>query len=130
MRHLPFARLVTAAVFAAAAAAAHAANCDALDGCAAKACRIDAQLDAAKAAGNAKQVAGLTRARGEIAHCSDDGLKAKRAMALAQAQKKIDARNAELARAQATGDAKKVARAQKKLDNAQSVYKELEASPL
>jgi hypothetical protein len=35
-----------------------------------------------------------------------------------------------LTRAQATGDPAKVKKAQKKLDNAQAVYKELQNSPL
>jgi hypothetical protein len=104
--------------------------CDAPDPCAAKACRLDAQIAQAKAAGKTKELAALEKTRAENTHCSDDGLKAKRAAALAQAQQGIDKRTAELAKAQATGDPAKIKKAQKKLDNAQAVHKELQGSPL
>lgn len=128
--HLRPYSLAAVAALALLATSARAANCDAMDLCAAKACRLDLQIAQAKAANNARQLAGLERAKAESGHCSDDGLKAKRQMALEQAQKKIDVRQAELAKAQAGGSAKKIAKAQKKLDNARSVRTELEASPL
>ncbi len=122
--------LLATTLLLASGSALAAAQCAGLDGCAAKACRIDAQLEQAKAAGNTKQIAGLEKARVETQHCSDDGLKAKRQAALAQAQKRIDQRTTELTAAQATNNPAKIKKAQKKLDNAQSVYKELQASPL
>ena len=126
--------LLRAAVLAAfgfiASAACAATACDTPDPCADRACRLDAQIAQARAAGKTKELAALENTRAENTHCSDDGLKAKRAAALAQAQQSIDKRTAELTRAQATGDPAKVKKAQKKLDNAQAVYKELQNSPL
>jgi hypothetical protein len=117
--------------FAFAGPAAYAATaCDTPDPCAARACRLDAQIAQAKAAGKTKELAALESTKAENTHCSDDGLKAKRKAALAQAQQSIDKRTAELTKAQATGDPANVKKAQKKLDNAQAVYKELQNSPL
>ena len=113
------------------ASGTHAATaCDTPDPCAARACRLEAQVAQARAAGRTKEVASLEHAQAENTHCSDDGLKARRAAALAQAQQGIDKRTADLAKAQSTGDAAKIRKAQKKLDNAQAVYKELQDSPL
>ena len=42
-----------------------------------------------------------------MAHCSDDGLKQKRKVALEQAQHRIDRREAELKKVEATGNATK-----------------------
>jgi len=44
-----------------------AAACEKLDGCAAKACRIEAQIAEAKADGKARLLPSLERARAEIA---------------------------------------------------------------
>jgi succinate dehydrogenase/fumarate reductase flavoprotein subunit len=124
-------RATLLAVFGFAASGACAATaCDTPDPCAARACRLDAQVAQARAAGKTKELAALERAQVENTHCSDDGLKVKRAAALTQAQQGIDKRSAELAKAQASGNPAKVKKAQKKLDNAQAVYKELQNSPL
>jgi hypothetical protein len=106
------------------------ASCEQADGCAAKACRIDAEIVRAKAKGDARQLARLERERGEIVHCSDDGLKQKRKVALEQAQLRIDRSEAELHKAEATGDAKKVKAAQHKLDSARHAFAQLQSSPL
>ena len=121
--------IATTVAFAAPLAWA-AASCDALDPCAAKACRLDAQIAQAKAKGNTRQLAGLERARAEMVHCSDEGLKQKRKVALEQAQRRIDQRAADLRKAQATGDAAKLKKAQRNLDSARKAYSEIESSPL
>ena len=113
-----------------AAPASAATSCTALEGCAAKACRIDAELGEAKAKGNAKLVASLTRERPEIAHCNDDGLKQKRKVALDQAQRRIDLREAELKKAQAGGDAAQQKKAERRLDSAKTAYADIKNSPL
>ena len=113
--------IATAIAFATPLACA-AASCDALDPCAAKACRIDAQIAQAKANGNTRQLASLERARGEMVHCSDEGLKQKRKVALEQAQRRIDQRSADLKKAEATGDAAQLKKAQRKLESARKAY--------
>ena len=107
-----------------------AVSCDALDPCAAKACRLDAEIAAARAKGNTRALVRLERARAEEVHCSDDGLKQKRKVALEQAQRRVDRREAELKKAEASGDAAKVKKAQRNLESARKVYAELEQSPL
>jgi hypothetical protein len=98
--------------------------------CAEKAARIDAQIAQAKAKGNSKTVATLERARSEMVHCSDDGLREKRNMALQQAQQRIDLRQADLKKAEASGDPAKIKKAQRDLDGARKVYAQIESSPL
>jgi Protein of unknown function (DUF1090) len=131
-----YAWCIRAAVIAAASLGmqlAHAAAaCEKLEGCAAKACRIDAQIEEAKAAGKtkAKALSSLERERAEIAHCSDDGLRQKRKVALDQAQHRIDLRQADLKKAEAKGDPAKIKKAQKNRDSAQHAYDEIKNSPL
>ena len=107
-----------------------AAACEKLDGCAAKACRIDAQIAEAKADGKTRLLPSLERSRAEIAHCSDDGLKQKRKVALEQAQARIDQRADDLKKAEAKGDPAKVKKAQRKLDSARHAFDEIQNSPL
>jgi hypothetical protein len=107
-----------------------AAACDQVEGCAAKACRIDAQIAEAKADGKTRLLPSLERSRAEIAHCSDDGLKQKRKVALEQAQARIDQRAADLKKAEATGDPAKIKKAQSKLDSAHHAFDEIRNSPL
>jgi hypothetical protein len=121
---------IAAAVCIAAPLADAAASCDAMDPCAAKACRIDIEIAKAKPKGSARQLARLERARAEMAHCSDDGLKQKRKVALDQAQHRIDQREADLKKAEASGDAAKIKKAQRKLESARKAYAEIEKSPL
>ena len=104
--------------------------CDELDPCAAKACRIDTELAQAKAKGNARDVARLERARSEMGHCSDEGLKQKRKMALEQAQRRVDKRAADLQKADAAGDAAAIKKAQRKLESARKTLTDLQNSPL
>jgi hypothetical protein len=107
-----------------------AAACENLDGCAAKACRIDAQIAEAKADGKGRLLPSLERSRAEIAHCSDDGLKQKRKVALEQAQRRIDLRADDLKKAEAKGDPAKIKKAQQKLDSARDAFNEIKNSPL
>ena len=51
-------------------------------------------------------------------------------MALEQAQRRVDLSAAELEKAQATGDATKIKKAQRKLDSARKSYSAIEKSPL
>jgi hypothetical protein len=122
---------IAAAVSAVAPLASAAASCDALEPCAAKACRLDAEIAQAKAKGKTtRQLATLERARGEMVHCNDDGLKQKRKVALEQAQRRIDQRAAELKKVEASGDAAKIKKAERKLESARKAYAEIEKSPL
>ena len=121
---------IAAAISAVAPLASAAASCDALAPCAAKACRLGAEIAQAKAKGKTRQLAALERTRAEIAHCNDDGLKQKRKVALEQAQRRIDRREAELKKAEASGDAAKVKKAQRNLESARKAYTEIEKSPL
>ena len=107
-----------------------ATSCDKLDPCAAKACRLDAEIAVAKAKGNTRALTALERARTEVVHCSDDGLKQKRKVALEQAQRRIDQRAAELKKAEASGDAAKVKKAERRLESSRKAYAEIEKSPL
>ena len=107
-----------------------AASCDALEPCAAKACRLDAEIAQAKAKGKTRQLAALERARAEMVHCNDDGLKQRRKVALEQAQRRIDRRGAELKKAEGSGDAAKVKKAQRNLESARKAYAQIEKSPL
>jgi hypothetical protein len=131
MRFARVARVAIAATLSLAAPLALAAgSSDSPGPCAAKAARIDAQLAQAKAKGNIKAVANLERARSEMVHCSDDGLREKRNMALQQAQQRIDSREADLKKAEASGDPAKIKKAQRDLDGARKVYAQIESSPL
>jgi hypothetical protein len=98
--------------------------------CAEKTRRIDAEIAQAKAKGNARALASLERARADMVHCSDDGLREKRKMALEQAQHRIDQREADLKKTEASGDAAKIKKAQRNLESARKVYSEIESSPL
>jgi hypothetical protein len=105
-------------------------ECDALGPCAARTCRLDAQIARARDKGQARDVAALERQRAGMAYCSDDGLRQKRKMALDRAQARIDRRQAELAKAQATGDAAKIRKAERNLESARKAYAGVESSPL
>ena len=117
-----------AAVFSAAAPLATAA--DVTGPCAEKARRIDAEIAQAKAKSSTRMLANLERARADMVHCSDDGLREKRRMALEQAQQRIDQRDADLKKAEASGDAAKIKKAQRNLESARKVYTDIESAPL
>lgn len=121
---------IAIAVSIAAPLAGAAASCDSMEPCAAKACRLDAEIAQAEAKGKTRQVASLQRARAEMVHCNDDGLKQKRKVALEQAQRRIDRREAEFKKIEASGSAAKVKKAQRNLESARKAYAEIEKSPL
>jgi hypothetical protein len=123
-------RIAIAAAISAAPLADAAVSCDAMDPCAARACRIDIEIAKAKAKGSTSQLARLERARAEMAHCSDDGLKQKRKVALEQAQRRIDQRESDLKKAEAGGDAAKIKKAQRRLESARKAFAEIQTSPL
>ena len=58
--------------------------------------------------------------------CNDDGLKQKRKVALEQAQRRIDRREAEARKVEASGNAAKVKKAQRNLESARKAYAEIE----
>jgi hypothetical protein len=124
-------RIAIALVACSAAPLVHAdPSCDTPDPCAAKACRLDTEIAQARVNGSSSELARLERARGELAHCSDDGLKQKRKVALEQAQRRIDERTADLRKVEASGDTAKIKKAQRKLESARKAYSEIESSPL
>jgi hypothetical protein len=128
-----FIRIAIAAALSvtiAAPLASAAGPCDELDPCAARACRIDTEIARAKAKGNTKDVARLERARSEMGHCSDEGLKQKRKMALEQAQRRVDQRAADLQKAEASGNAAAIKKAQRKLESARKTLTDLQNAPL
>jgi uncharacterized protein DUF1090 len=104
--------------------------CESLEPCAARACRLDAEIVRAKEKGNAKQLTALERQRADMVHCSDEGIKQKRKMALEQAQARIDRREAELKKLATSGDAAKIKKAERDLQSARKTYAEIEKSPL
>ena len=65
-----------------------------------------------------------------MAHCSDDGLKQKRKVALEQAQRRIDQREADLKKAEAGGNAAKIKKAERKLESARKAFADIKSSPL
>jgi hypothetical protein len=128
-----FIRIAVAAALSvtiAAPLASAAGPCDELDPCAARACRIDTEIARAKAKGNTKDVARLERARSEMGHCSDEGLKQKRKMALEQAQRRVDQRAADLQKAEASGNAAAIKKPQRKLESARKTLTDLQNAPL
>ena len=125
------ARLALASALSFAVPIAWAATaCESLTPCAARACRLDADIAKAKARGDAKGLAALERQRADMVHCSDEGVQERRKMALRQAQARIDKREAELEKAEATRDPAKIKKAQKDLESAQKSYADIEKSPL
>src|SRR5262249_19088922 len=118
--------VVSAAALGAPLANAAVACEDVKDPCAARACRIDADLAKAQAKGNASDVARLERAKSEMSHCSAEGLEQKRKMALDQAQRRVDQRAADLKKAEATGNAAAIKKAQGKLDGARKTLTDLQ----
>ncbi len=121
---------VATALSVAAPLACAAASCDAMDPCAARECRIDAEIAQAKAKGNDRQLTSLERSRAELVHCDTEGLKQKRKVALEQAQRRIDQRAADLEKAEAIGNASKIKKAHRKLESARKAYAEIQSSPL
>lgn len=93
--------------------------------CEAKRHSIEAQITEAKAHGNKQQLAGLERAlRATTAHCTDAGLAREREARIRKAQQEVAQREADLAKAQKSGDTKKIDKRNEKLDAARRELEE------
>ncbi|ECC7843040.1 DUF1090 domain-containing protein [Salmonella enterica] len=88
-------------------------------GCIAKRQDVENQIIYAREHNNTNQIAGLQKALREIEdHCTYSQLLKKRQLKIAEKEKKVAERQAELERAKETGNLKKMAQKQKKLDRA------------
>jgi len=102
-----------------------------LTGCAAKQQAISAQIEQARAHGNAEQQAGLEKALSEVqAHCTDAGLRKEREQKVLDARHEVNQRTKDLDKAMKKGDAEKINKRKDKLAEAkkelQSAVEELE----
>lgn len=102
-----------------------------LTGCAAKQQAISAQIEQARAHGNADQLAGLEKALSEVqAHCTDAGLRKEREQKVLDARHEVNQRTKDLDKAMKKGDAEKINKRKDKLAEAkkelQSAVEELE----
>ena len=89
--------------------------------CEAKITRIEREVGQAQAQGRQHQIAGLQRAlRATQSHCTDASLAADRESDIKKATKEVAEREQKLAKAQAKGDAQKIASQQADLDKARS----------
>ena len=89
--------------------------------CAAKITRIELEVGQAQAQGRQHQIAGLQKAlRATQSNCTDASLAADRESDIQKATKKVAEREQKLAKAQAKGDAQKIARQQADLEEARS----------
>ena len=89
--------------------------------CAAKITRIELEVGQAQAQGRQHQIAGLQKAlRATQSNCTDASLAADRESDIKKATKKVAEREQKLAKAQAKGDAQKIASQQADLDKARS----------
>jgi Protein of unknown function (DUF1090) len=89
-------------------------------GCAAKRQELNQQIEQAHASRNGQQEAGLKRALEENQeHCIDDSLKARRHKKVAELQEEVTEREADLKKAEAKGNARKIEQRKAKLAEAQ-----------
>ena len=87
-----------------------------LTGCAAKQQAISAQIEQARAHGNAEQQAGLEKALSEVqAHCTDAGLRKEREQKVLDARHEVNQRTKDLDKAMKKGDAEKINKRKDKL---------------
>ena len=95
-------------------------QCVAATGCEAKFCRIQADLDHAKAAGNTRRADGLRTALKQArASCTPESLQADYTRDVAEKEGKVREREEELRDARTDGRARKIEKAEKKLREAQ-----------
>lgn len=107
--------LSLASTFTISSSAIYAATLD----CAAKKVEIENQIGYAKKYNNADQVAGLESALANITqNCSDTGLLEKKAQQVADKQREVLKRENDLAEAKRSGNNKKIAKQQQKLQKA------------
>ncbi|EJN6080864.1 DUF1090 domain-containing protein [Salmonella enterica] len=94
-------------------------------GCAAKKQEVENQITYAREHSNIHQISGLQKALREIEeHCTDPQLLKQRQLKIAEKEKKMAERQAELEQARETGNAKRMAQKQKKLDRAREELQE------
>lgn len=97
-----------------------------LTGCAAKQQAISAQIEQARAHGNADQQAGLEKALSEVqANCTDAGLRKEREQKVLDARHEVNQRTKDLDKAMKKGDAEKINKRKDKLAEAK---KELQSA--
>ena len=92
---------------------------DASPACAAKRANIESHISEAQARGRSQELRGLQRAlKANQANCTDASLARERAQQIAKAERELAERQSDLQEAERTGDAKKIASRQAKLDEA------------
>ncbi|WP_434777215.1 DUF1090 domain-containing protein [Neisseria sp. Ec49-e6-T10] len=97
--------------------------------CADKQRAIETEISYAKAHNNTYRLQGLNRALADVkAYCTDEGLQAKRQEKVTEKEHDVAKAERELKAAQAKNDSKKIAKKQKKLQEALSDLAEAKAS--
>lgn len=96
-----------------------------LTGCAAKKHEISAQIEQAKAHGNAEQQAGLEKALDEVnQHCTENGLRKEREQKVLDARHEVNQRTKDLDKAMKKGDPEKIEKRKTKLAEAKEELKQ------
>jgi len=108
-----------------AAWAAATTECAGKKGCEAKFCRIQTEIDQARANGNTRKEEGLKKALQEARDsCTEQRLAADRAEELRDAQDEVKEREQDLREAKEDGRQRKIERAERKLKEAQDELEE------
>ena len=90
--------------------------------CAAKRAEIEQQIVHAKAHGRSQELKGLQRAlKANQSNCTDASLARERDARIGKAQREVAERERELAKAERSGDGKKIERRRAKLEQANAV---------
>lgn len=99
-------------------------------GCAAKSASIEKEMDYSKAHGNGGRVAGLQTALDAVRNnCSEASLAAEREAKITEKTHTVEEKKANLKRAQASGNAKKIAKGKSKLAQAEAELEEARRAP-
>lgn len=114
-----FLLLATAGVTLGAQHALAANDAAPLKGCAAKVANIEKELGIAKSRGQTRKAKGLEEALSAAKSCDDQALTAEREKKVRDATNKVSVRDAELQEEIREGDKKDIAKARKKLAEAQ-----------
>jgi len=103
------------------AAASTGASAQPLTGCAAKEAEVQNQLEQAQQHGNRAREAKLKIAQTQLgAHCTDEGLRREREADIKKKEQQVAKRRADLDKAKARGKSDKIARQEKKLQDAEA----------
>lgn len=98
--------------------------------CQQKALTIQKEIDFANSHGHQHRVNGLKQALSQVqAHCSDEKLKAERQQRIEKKKHEVAEREQDLKQATAKGNQEKIAKRQKKLDDARSELQHLQTMP-